>query len=161
MAASVLQINISPGGIPKLPISVASLTSLGIVGDGHAHPQFHGGPNQALLLIASEAIAELAAAGFQVSNGALGENITTSGMNCREWRTGQRWKIGREVVIEFTKIRVPCKTLNKLGRGIQSAVYDEVVKANDPSSPCWGLGGFYAKVLTSGTFYPGDEIRPA
>jgi MOSC domain-containing protein YiiM len=161
MPASVLQINVSKGGIPKLPIPEARVTPLGIEGDGHAHPQFHGGPRQAVLLISSEGIAELAAFGYPVLNGTLGENITTQGLNHRDWRIGQQWKIGSEVVIEFTKVRVPCKTLNKLGRGIQAAIYDEIVQANDPSSPHWGLSGIYAKVLTGGTIRPGDPILPA
>jgi MOSC domain-containing protein YiiM len=161
MPASVLQINISKGGIPKLPIPEAMVTTLGIEGDSHNNPKFHGGPRQALLFIAWEGIKELAAIGFPIIAGTLGENITTQGFAHRDWRIGQHWKIGNEVVIEFTKVRVPCKTLNKLGRGIQSAIYDEIVKANDPSSPHWGLSGVYAKVLAAGTIRPGDPILPA
>jgi MOSC domain-containing protein YiiM len=159
MKGSVLQISVSNGGIPKHTIAQGTVTSLGLEGDGHANPRFHGGPRQALLLITAEGIEELAAAGFPAVPGTLGENITTRGLDRRAFRIGQRWRIGSGVVIELTKIRVPCKTLNVIGRGIQAAIYDEMVKAGDPSSPRWGLSGFYAKVIAPGVIQPGDVIQ--
>ncbi len=94
--------------------------------------------------------------------GAHGENITTLGLDRRTWKVGQRWRVGPDVVVEFTKIRVPCRTLNRYGAGvIQKAVYDEAIKAGDPSSPQWGLSGCYARVVECGTIHPGDVIRPA
>src|SRR5947209_13506279 len=77
----IQQINISKGGIPKRPIGEAVVTELGIEGDVHAHPQYHGGPRKALLLISEEGIAELTQAGFPLYAGALGENITTKGLD--------------------------------------------------------------------------------
>ncbi|HMD47864.1 MAG TPA: hypothetical protein VKG79_02145, partial [Bryobacteraceae bacterium] len=68
----IVQINISPGGIPKRPVSEATITFEGIRGDAWAHPDIHGGPNQALLVITEEGIAELASQGFPVYAGALG-----------------------------------------------------------------------------------------
>lgn len=158
MHGSILQLNTSKGGIPKRTIAMARVTELGLEGDGHDHPLIHGGPRQALLFITSEGIAELAAAGFPVSPGTLGENITTLGLDRRALRIGQRWRIGADVVIEFTKIRVPCDTLNPLGRGIQAALYDARVKAGDAATERWGLSGFYAKVISPGEIRTGDEI---
>ena len=62
--------------------------------------------------------------------------------------------------LELTKPRGPCSTLNVYGPGIQAAIYDTQVKARDPASPRWGLSGFYARVLRSGTIRPGDPIAP-
>ncbi|HUJ49174.1 MAG TPA: hypothetical protein VLW25_03220, partial [Bryobacteraceae bacterium] len=59
--SSIVQINISPGGIPKRPIAEAFVTVECIRGDAWANPQVHGGPNQAVLLITAEGIAELVA----------------------------------------------------------------------------------------------------
>ncbi|PYT12521.1 MAG: hypothetical protein DMG59_23190 [Acidobacteria bacterium] len=157
MTGSILQINVSRGGLPKRAIPEAELTLLSIAGDLCAHPQFHGGPRQALLLISSEGIDELAALGFPLFHGALGENITTRGLDRRMWRVGQRWRIG-PAVIEFTKIRVPCENLDIYGAGIQKAMYDARVKAGDSGSPRWGLSGFYASVILPGTIRPGDPI---
>jgi len=157
MTGAILQINVSPGGIPKLPIAEARVTQTGIVGDGWAHPQFHGGPNQALLLICSEAIEALRAKGYAVYPGALGENLTIAGIDHRQMRIGQRYRAG-ETLIELTKVRVPCNTLSALGPGIQAEIYDALVKAGDATSPRWGMSGFYAAVRRGGAIRPHDII---
>jgi MOSC domain-containing protein YiiM len=157
MTGSIVQINISPGGIPKRPVFEAVVTTQGIQGDSWAHPQVHGGPNQAVLLVTSEAIAELVAQGFPLYPGALGENLTTLGLDRRLMRAGQRYRAG-EVTLELTKLRVPCETLSRYGPGIQRAVYDAQANAGDVSSPHWALGGFYARVLNPGTLRPHDII---
>jgi MOSC domain-containing protein YiiM len=160
MTGRILQINISPGGIPKLPIAEAVVTSEGIRGDSWAHPQIHGGSNQALLLITSEGIAELAVQGFPLYYGALGENLTTSGLDRRRMRAGQRYRAG-EVFLELTKARGPCAALDVFGTGLQRAMYDAQVKAGDASTPRWGLSGFYARVLRPGVIRPHDIIALA
>ncbi len=157
MTGTILQINISPGGIPKRHISEAIVTAEGIRGDSWAHPDIHGGPNQALLLITSEGIDELAALGFPLFPGALGENLTTRGLDRRALRAGQRFRAG-EVFIELTKRRGPCATLNVYGPAIQLAIFDPQMKAGDPSSPRWGLSGMYARVLRGGVIRPHDPI---
>jgi len=157
MTGSILQINISPGGIPKRPIPEAVVTSEGIRGDRWSHPDIHGGPNQALLLITSEGIDELIALGFPLFPGALGENLTTLGLDRRQMRIGQRYRAGG-VFFELTKRRAPCATLNVHGAGIQRAIFDTQVNAGDPSSPRWGLSGFYARVLRGGTLRARDPI---
>jgi MOSC domain-containing protein YiiM len=161
MTGSVLQINISPGGVPKLPVPSANVRVEGIEGDGHKNTQLHGGPQRAILLITSEGLEELAALGFAVTPGALGENLTTKGIPRRDLRIGQRLRVGTEVVIEITKRRSPCSALNRYGPKIQSAIFDELVKAEDPASPKWGLSGFYASVVAPGVIRPGDPITVA
>ena len=157
MTGSIIQINISPGGIPKRPIPEAMVTAEGIRGDRWSHPDIHGGPNQALLLITSEGIDELIEQGFPLFPGALGENLTTLGLDRRQMRIGQRFRAG-EVFFELTKRRAPCATLNMYGPGIQQAIFDTQVKAGDPSSLRWGLSGFYARVLRGGAIRPQDPI---
>ena len=161
MTGSILQINVSSGGVPKRAVAEALVTALGVEGDGHAHPELHGGPDRAVLLITAEGIEELAALGFPLTYGSLGENFTTSGIGRREWRVGQRWRIGADVVIEITKRRAPCQALNVYGPGLQAAIYDPLAKAGDPASPKWGLSGVYASVVTPGLVRPGDAIIPA
>jgi MOSC domain-containing protein YiiM len=157
MSGSILQINISRGGVPKRAIPEGDVTPLGIAGDIQAHPEFHGGLRQALLLISAEGTEELIELGFPLFHGALGENITTRGLDRRLWRIGQRWRLG-QVVIEFTKVRAPCDALSVYGPLIQRAVYDAKVKSGEPSSPRWGLSGFYAAVIGTGSIRPGDPI---
>jgi MOSC domain-containing protein YiiM len=157
MTGSIIQINISAGGIPKRPIFEAVVTPQGIHGDGWSHPDIHGGPNQTLLVITSEGIDELIAQGFPLFPGALGENLTTLGLDRCQFRAGQRYRAG-EVLIELTKPRAPCATLNVYGPAIQHAIFDTQVQSRDPSSPRWGLSGFYARVLRGGSIRPRDPI---
>jgi MOSC domain-containing protein YiiM len=154
---SILQINISPGGLPKRPVHSGEVTPLGITGDLHSNPQVHGGPRQALLLVTSEGIEELKQQGFPLYFGALGENLTTVGLDRRAMRIGQRYRVG-EIVIELTKVRGPCSNLNVYTPQIQKAVYDPEVKAGDWGSPRWGLSGFYARVLQPGVIRSGDPV---
>lgn len=160
MTATIIQISRSRGGVPKRAIAEGILTVTGIEGDSCAHPEFHGGPKQAVLLIAFESLEELKALGYPLFPGALGENLTTSGLDRRQIRVGQRFHVG-EAVVEITKVRVPCATLNRYngdGRIIQKAVYDERVKAGDPSTAVWGMAGFYASVVKPGLIRANDII---
>jgi MOSC domain-containing protein YiiM len=157
VSASIIQINISRGGVPKRPIPEGNITTLGIDGDHQAHQEFHGGVQQALLLITSEGIDELIAQGFPLFAGALGENLTTRGLDRRALRLGQRYRTPN-VIFELTKPRAPCDQLSVYGHGIQKAVYDAQIQAGDALSPRWGLSGFYASVIQPGTIRPGDPI---
>ena len=153
----VVQLNISKGGVPKRPIPEADVTRNGIAGDAWRHPQFHGGPRKAILLMTAEGIDHLVAQGFRVFYGALGENITTRGLDRRSLRVGQRYRAG-DVLIELSQIRLPCSTLDVYGTRIQAATYDAMTQAGDPAAPCWGLSGFYASVIRAGTIRLGDAI---
>lgn len=160
MTGTILQVNISPGGVPKKPIPEGYASRLGLRGDAVAHPKFHGGPRQALLLIAHEMLDEVNALGYRLFAGALGENLTTQGLDYRQLRLGEHLIAG-EAVLELTKLRVPCRTLDRYGPGVQKHLYDARVKAGDATSPNWGRGGFYAAVLREGVIKPGGIIRRA
>lgn len=159
MTGIVLHVNVGHGGIPKREIPQGELTAAGITGDSWRYP-FHGGPRQAVLLITIEGIEELVAQGFPLYPGALGENLTTRGLDRRALRYGQRLQVG-EATIQLTKMRQPCATLNPYGRGIQAAMYDARVKDGDAASPRWGLSGFYASVVAPGIVRPGDAVYVA
>jgi len=156
MTGVVLQVNVSHGGLPKREIQQGELTAAGITGDSWRYP-FHGGPRQAVLLITIEGIEELVAQGFPLYPGALGENLTTRGVDRHALRYGQRLRVGN-ATIELTKMRQPCATLNPYGTGIQAAMYDARVKDGDFAAPRWGLSGFYASVVQPGTVRAGDAI---
>ena len=155
---SVLQVNISPGGLPKMPIGEGFVEPLGVTGDRHNHPQFHGGPNKAILIIAAEVVDELAAKGYPVYYGALGENLTTRGFDVRDVRIGDELRVGG-VRLEVTAARVPCSQLHVYGPAIKQEIYDAQVKAGDPSSPRWGMSGWYCRVLSGGPVGPGDPVE--
>ncbi len=150
--------NVSPGGIPKRPVSAGFATATGIQGDSWANRRYHGGPQQAILLMASEVLDGLKGDGYPVFFGALGENITVSGLDPRQWRPGQIFRAGT-ARIELTKIRVPCSKLDIYGASIKKAIFDPKVRAGDTTSPLWGFSGFYAAVLTNGVVLPGSKIE--
>lgn len=159
MNGTVVQLNISKGGLPKLAVPDAEVRPLGLVGDSCAHPHIHGGLRQAVLLICAEVIDQLKEEGFPLYYGALGENITTRGLDHRDFRVGQQFRIGPELWIEVTKLRQPCDQLNVYGPGtIQKAIYDSQVKAGDPSSPRWAKAGVYASIVRPGRIKTGDGI---
>jgi MOSC domain-containing protein YiiM len=153
----IVQINVSAGGIPKWPIAAGTITPLCLAGDVWAHPAIHGGPRQAVLLIAAETIDELRARGYPVFYGALGENLTTRGLDRRELRIGHQLRAGG-AVLEITKVRGPCAALDVYGPEIKQEIYDERVNAGDATSPRWGMSGFYACVVHPGFVHPDDEV---
>ncbi len=157
MTGVIVQISISRGGIPKRPVPEAVVTPLGLEGDAHAHPEIHGRPQEAVLLMTAETVDELAVRGYPVYYGAMGENLTTRGLDRRLLRVGQRFRIG-PALIELTRIRVPCSSQDVYGPEIKSEVYDAQVKAGDTTSSRWAMSGFYAAVVRPGMIRVNDEI---
>ena len=159
MTATILQVSVSKGGVPKHSIPLGILTPTGLEGDRQAHPDIHGGPQQAVLLITAEGIAELAAQGFPLTARFVRREPNHQRHPAvKNGASDNAGKSAPEAVIEITKRRAPCQTLNVYGPGLQAAIYDSLTAAGDPSSPKWGLSGFYASVVRPGIIQPGDEI---
>jgi len=130
----------------------------GVEDDRHRDLKHHGGPDKAVLMIAAELIDSLAARGFPIYYGALGENLTVRGFDPHLWRAGQRYRIGPDAVVEFTKLRVPCANLNVYGPPIKSELYDAECHVGDITSLHWAHGGFYARVLHTGLIFQGAPV---
>ena len=82
MTGRIASVNVSPGGVPKLPVPSAWIGRLGLDVDRHTEPEpMHGGPDQAICLYAMEAIGRVAADGHQAFAGAYGENLTIAGVD--------------------------------------------------------------------------------
>ncbi len=150
MTGEISQINISPGGIPKRALLSGNLTPRGLDGDSWRNPKYHGGPKQALLLIGQEVVDELNALGYRLFAGALGENLTTVGLDYRQMQAGQQYRLGSLCEIELTKLREPCRTLD---------IYnEESLQKIQKLLKLEGRGGWYARVLKAGPLFPGDKI---
>jgi MOSC domain-containing protein YiiM len=85
------------------------------------------------------------AKGYPLFYGALGENLTTRGLDPRSMRPGQRYRVG-QAILELTKLRQPCAELDIYGPQIKDEM-DET-----------GLLGFYASVIQPGRVRAGDTI---
>jgi len=139
------------------------LAGLGVEGDAHLGvtvqhrsriAKFGHLPNlRQVHLIHAELLEELRDAGFHVSPGDMGENVTTSGMDLLGLPTGTRLRLGDEAVIEVTGLRNPCRQLDNFQPGLMQATLDR-----DADGNLIRKAGIMAIVLTGGEVRPGDTI---
>src|SRR5215469_3586854 len=156
--ASIVQVNISRGGLPKRAVPGGFISEMGLEGDEHAHAGIHGGPLKAILLASAEIIDDLAMRGYPLFYGALGENLTMLGISIRRLRIGDRLAAG-DALLEITQPRGPCSAIQVYGESLKDQIYDTRVKALESESPRWGMSGFYARVLEPGYVRANDSIR--
>ncbi len=147
---SIVQLSVSPGGVPKRAIAEARVTPLGLEGDAHRY-RYHGGPERAVCLFAVEAIRGLAAEGHTVTPGALGENVTTEGLDWAAITPGAYLLLGDQVVLQVTKYTSPCTNIKPL---FKAGDFSRVSQKQHP-----GWSRVYARVLVEGRVRAGDEIR--
>lgn len=149
--ARVLSVNVSRGGVPKLPVAQAFVSRLGVEGDAHREDTVHGGPQRAVCLFSMEAIERLQAEGHPVEAGSVGENLTTSGV---EWSTlpvGTRAQVGQDLLLEIASSTTPCDTQR---HNFRDGRFSRISIDIHPSD-----SRMYASVLREGTVRPGDEIQ--
>lgn len=140
------------------------LAGLGVEGDAHAgktvkhRSRVAADPNQPNLrqvhLLHSELHDELRAAGFSVSAGDLGENITTRGLELLALPRGTRLHVGKSAILEVTGLRNPCLQLEHFQTGLLAAVLDR-----DDQGNLVRKAGIMSVVLVGGAVRPGDGIR--
>jgi MOSC domain-containing protein YiiM len=105
-------------------------------------------------LIHAELHDELRAAGFDVSAGQMGENVTTRGVDLLGLPTGTTLHLGEEAAVEITGLRNPCKQLDGLQPGLMQAVLDHDERGNLVRK-----AGVMGVVVAEGEVRPGDEVR--
>jgi MOSC domain-containing protein YiiM len=152
-AARVASINVSPGGVPKLPVDDAWVGNRGLAGDGHNEPEpSHGGPEQAVCLYSVESIARVAGDGHTAFPGAFGENLTLEGIELLSLASGDRLAIGDGgVVIQLTKRSEPCQTIAHWFADRRIA---RIGSPQHPEDTRW-----YARVLHEGLVRTGDRVE--
>ncbi len=141
----IAQVNVSRGGVPKLPVPRARLTPLGLEGDAVRLPKIHGGPDRALCLYALERIDVLRAEGHPVFPGALGENVTLQGIPWDAVLPGARLRLG-DAQVEVTRFATPCATTAPYVSG-------DARRFDQAHRPGWSR--VYARVLREGVLEPG------
>jgi len=140
------------------------VAGLGVEGDAHQgatvkhRSRLARGPEAPNLrqvhLIHAELFDELGAAGFAISPGQMGENVTTSGIDLLGLPTGTRLHLGGAAVIEVTGLRNPCRQLESIQPGLMAATLDR-----DGDGRLIRKAGVMAIVLAGGVVREGDPIR--
>lgn len=148
--AHIFQINISAGGVPKLPVPRAEVTSLGLGGDAHHNTKVHGGPRRALCLYSLERLLALQAEGHPIFPGATGENLTITGLLWDVLTPGARLCVGADVLLEITGYTAPCPKI------VESFVGGDIRRMSQEAHPGWSR--LYAQVLTPGVVNVGDPV---
>lgn len=144
--------------------AITLIAGLGVEGDAHAGATVQhlsrvrrdpSTPNlRQVHLIHAELFAEMAERGHRIDPGAMGENITTSGIDLLGLPRGTRLEIGDDAVVEITGLRNPCTQINGLSEGLMK----ELVYVDDEGATV-RLAGVMSIVLTGGEVRPGDGIR--
>jgi MOSC domain-containing protein YiiM len=146
--------------------SITLLTGLGVEGDAHMgvtvkhRSRVRRDPTQPNLrqvhLIHAELIDALQAQGFAVEPGAMGENITTRGIDLLGLARGTLLHIGADAVIEVTGLRNPCVQLDTFQPGLMQATL-----GRDDAGNLIRKAGVMAVVHSGGTVRAGDLVRVA
>lgn len=144
--------------------AIELIAGVGVRGDAHAgatvrhRSRVRRDPAQPNLrqvhLMHRELFEELAAKGFAVGPGDLGENVTTEGVDLLALPTGTRLHLGAEAVVEVTGLRNPCAQLDGFAPGLMQAVLDRA-----PDGALVRKAGVMAVVVAGGVVRPDDAVR--
>lgn len=144
--------------------SITLLAGLGVEGDAHcgktvkhrSRLEIRPIPDnlRQVHLIHSELFEELKTKGFDISPGAIGENITTKGIDLLGLPRHTKLFLGKNAIVEITGLRNPCSQLNDYQPGLLSAVLDK-----DAAGNLIRKAGIMGIVLEGGNVNPGDDIR--
>ena len=104
-------------------------------------------------LIHAELLDDLAAKGFAVNPGDLGENLTTRGLDLLALPTDSRLAIGSHAVLRVTGLRNPCAQIERFMPGLLAQVIDR-----RPDGEIVRKCGIMAVVEACGVISPGDRI---
>jgi MOSC domain-containing protein YiiM len=144
--------------------AITLIAGLGVEGDAHAGQTVQhrsrvardpAAPNlRQVHLIHAELHDELAARGFTVAPGDMGENVTTRGLDLLALPAGTRLRLGARAVLEVTGLRNPCTQLDGFQPGLMKAVL-----ARDEQGSLVRKAGVMAIVLAGGDVAAGDPIE--
>jgi MOSC domain-containing protein YiiM len=145
-------------GIDKRPVTEAVLVTapgpkgtgaVGLAGDRVYDVEHHGGPDQAVYAYAREDLdAWQDELGTPLGNGVFGENLTTAGIDVSGALIGERWRIGRDLLLEACCPRIPCGTFQ--GWLARAGWIRRFTAAAVP--------GAYLRVIEPGPVRAGDEV---
>lgn len=171
MNGHVVAVSASPThSFSKFPTAqITLLPGLGVEGDAHCgatvkhRSRVERDPTQPNLrqvhLVHAELFEELAAKGYSVGPGQLGENITTRGVDLLLLPVDTELRIGPSTIVRLTGLRNPCTQLDRLQPGLMSAMLDRT-----PEGAIVRKSGVMGVVIAGGPVGAGDAVvvaRPA
>lgn len=145
----IVSINVSPGGVPKLPVPEVLASPAGLDGDGQRDRRHHGGPDRALCLYSMERIEALQREGHPIAPGTTGENLTIRGLDWDAIVPGVQLRAGG-VTMVVTAYASPCKSIRPSFADANSNRISQQVH------PGWSR--VYARVVGSGELRVGDAV---
>jgi MOSC domain-containing protein YiiM len=145
----IVSINVSRGGVPKLPVLSARVSPAGIAGDAQRDLRHHGGPDRAVCLFSLERIEALQRDGHDIAPGTTGENLTVAGLDWEAVVPGAVLRAG-EVAMEITSYASPCTSIRS------SFVDDNSNHISQKLHPGWSR--VYARVTRAGLLAVGDTV---
>jgi MOSC domain-containing protein YiiM len=152
MIGTVAQIASSGGGVPKRPVTRATVDLGGVVGDRQRSRVHHGRQWQGLCLYSRELLDALRDEGHPIDAGCIGENLTLTGLEWSRLRGGVIVEIG-DVRCRLTAAAAPCTNIAAWFRD------GDFTRVDHQRHPGWSR--WYATVLSGGTVTAGDRVRIA
>ena len=165
MTAAVLAVHLSAThSFSKRNVDrIRVIEGLGVEGDAHCGvtvqhlSRVRADPSQPNLrqihLIHGELFDDLAAAGYAVAPGQLGENVTTRGIDLLALPVGSRLHIA-SAVITVTGLRNPCQQINDFRPGLLRQVL-----CTEPDGVVTRLAGVMGTIARGGFIAPGDRVE--
>jgi len=146
---AIVSIAYSPTHLPaephdhyqRVPVTQAAL----VVGHGIQGDRKGGSPTRQLNIMSADELAPLAAAGFKLAPGQMGEQIVISGLDLAALEPGAQIQLGEAAVVEVVSHRTGCERF-------------EHIQGHPPTEAAGRLG-VMAKVTTAGPIAVGDLVR--
>ena len=152
MTGSVHSINISNGGVPKLPVRDSTLGIHGFEGDFNRFRMESrlGDIDRAVCIFSLERIESLKAEGHPIEVGSTGENLTIRGVDWDSLEVGTRLEVG-SALIELTE---PCARCGKIG---SSFIERGFLRVDHEMEEGWSR--WLARVVEEGVVSEGDLVN--
>jgi len=146
---AIVSIAYSPTHLPaephdhyqRVPVTQAAL----VVGHGIQGDRKGGSPTRQLNIMSADELAPLAAAGFKLAPGQMGEQIVISGLDLAALEPSAQIQLGEVAVVEVVSHRTGCERF-------------EHIQGHPPTEAAGRLG-VMAKVTTAGPIAVGDLVR--
>lgn len=129
-------------GVCKKPVLKARvIENYGIQGDAHANSNTH----RQVSLLSLESIQKMKKLGLNIDMGSFAENLAVSGLDFSSVKIGDRFKLGKDVILKVTQLGKECHS--------RCSIFYKAGYCIMPEE------GVFAKVVRGGILKKGDRIK--